>query len=440
MKRFFTVCFLISATSYVFAQAPQAKVTFEEYISKAAVPREVIAGFLRGPAWVQFDPEIGYTLRNSLVPWGMNRSVTIETTQPNGARTTPVYANRKARINTYGDSFTECAQVSDGETWQEYLAGHLGEPIRNFGVGGYGVYQAYRRMLREERTDHRAQYLILTICCDDPTRSLLRDRVLFLPWWDSQGGRMFHSVPWSNLEIDLKSGRFVEREQLLATPESLYQLTDSRWIASHFRDDLALQLSAYADGSVSDIDLKEVIQLARLLDFRFDRSLSVTEMSGKEKDDRQPMTPMQRQVGALLNRYGQRATIYILDKARDFADQNHAHLLVVLNFTTDFEKKVVRDDQEILDYLVKKKFDYVDINQAFRDEFQKAKTTMSFADYMKQYMVDGEGHLNPWGNHFVAYTLKDKVVSMLDPKPTPYQPQNAKTVNWDAYLRGGGYR
>jgi hypothetical protein len=38
--------------------------------------------------------------------------------------------------------YSDCHQVSDCETWQEYLAGHLGEPIRNFGMGGYGVYQA----------------------------------------------------------------------------------------------------------------------------------------------------------------------------------------------------------------------------------------------------------------------------------------------------------
>jgi hypothetical protein len=51
------------------------------------------------------------------------------------------------RINTYGNSFTQCHQVSDGETWQEYLAAPLGEPIRNFGVGGHGVFQAYRSTL-----------------------------------------------------------------------------------------------------------------------------------------------------------------------------------------------------------------------------------------------------------------------------------------------------
>jgi hypothetical protein len=51
-----------------------------------------------------------------------------------------MYADKKCRINTYGDSFTQCHQVSDGETWQEYLAAHLGEPVRNFGMGGYGAY------------------------------------------------------------------------------------------------------------------------------------------------------------------------------------------------------------------------------------------------------------------------------------------------------------
>ena len=30
------------------------------------------------------------------------------------------------------------------------MAATLGEPVRNFGVGGFSVYQAYRRMLREE--------------------------------------------------------------------------------------------------------------------------------------------------------------------------------------------------------------------------------------------------------------------------------------------------
>ena len=60
------------------------------------------------------------------------------------------YSDEECRIASYGDSFTQCHQVSDGETWQETLAAHIGEPIRNFGVGGYGVYQAYLRLRRTE--------------------------------------------------------------------------------------------------------------------------------------------------------------------------------------------------------------------------------------------------------------------------------------------------
>jgi len=92
------------------------------------------------------------------------------------ARTQLSYAGRKCRINTYGDSFTLCHQVSDGETWQEYLAAHLGEPVRNFGMGGYGAHQASRRMVREEHTDHNAERLIFYIWGDDHIRSLLRCR------------------------------------------------------------------------------------------------------------------------------------------------------------------------------------------------------------------------------------------------------------------------
>ena len=125
--------------------------------------------------------------------------------------------NKPCRINTYGDSFTQCHQVSDSETWQEYLAGHLGEPIRNFGMGGFGVYQAYRRMIREEQTDHGAKYLIFYIWGDDHVRSLLRCRhAAIYPWWNDDGGRAFHNNFWANIEMNLKTGRLEEHENLPA--------------------------------------------------------------------------------------------------------------------------------------------------------------------------------------------------------------------------------
>jgi hypothetical protein len=117
---------------------------------------------------------------------------------PPRCRRSKAYAGRKPRINAYGKSFTECNQVSDGETWQEYLAGHFGEPIGNFGVGGYGVYQAYRRMLRVERTADGAQYVIFYVWGDDPARSIMRCRWGQIYPWHGQfqrEQRLFNGNP-----------------------------------------------------------------------------------------------------------------------------------------------------------------------------------------------------------------------------------------------------
>jgi hypothetical protein len=350
---------------------------------------------------------------------GIDHSATIETVQTNGARTSFMYTGRKTRINTYGDSFTECHQVSDGETWQEYLAAHLGEPISNFGVGGYGAYQAYRWMIREEKTYHGAEFLIFYICCDDPTRSLLRSRhAEIYPFWDDQGGRLFHNNFWVNVELDLETGRFIEKENLLPTAESLYHMTEPQWMVEHLKDDLALQLAAYTQGRIRDLDREQISKLAAWLDFPFDWSL-------------------QSQAGALLNRYSQRATLFILDKARAFARENRKKLLVVLNMTTSIEQRGTRDDQEILDYLVKEKLDYFDMIEVHRRDFRKSN--LSYREYMKQYLVDGIGHYSPQGNHFFAYSIKDKVVEWLDPKPIPYQQPDAQIINFKGYLQGGSY-
>jgi len=117
-------------------------ISYEQYLRASAVPKRVIDVFLAQsePTWARFDPEVGYRLGSSLPHDGLDGSWTLSSCQANGARTARQYTERPCRINTYGNSFTQCHQVSDGETWQEYLAAHLGEPVRNFGMGGYGVY------------------------------------------------------------------------------------------------------------------------------------------------------------------------------------------------------------------------------------------------------------------------------------------------------------
>jgi hypothetical protein len=407
----------------------EGKPTFEQYIRGCVVSREVIDGFLKGPSWAKFDSELGYVQRDYLRHEGMDNSAAIYTFKPNGARTSFLYANRKPRINTYGDSFTEGEQVNDGETWQEYLAGHLGEPIGNYGIGSYGVYQAYRRMIREEKSAHGAEYLILYIWGDDPTRSLMRCRYCSIyPWFKQfsqyEGGRGFHANFWPNVEMDLRTGGFVERENPQPTPQSLYHMTEPAWMVEHLKGDLALQLIAYSEGSIRDLDRKRIDNLSTWLDFPFDWSLeSRTDRLPNPDASGPPVTRMQAQAAALLNRYAQRGTVFVLDKARAFANQNRKKLLIVLfdpyGAMNQMKLGMPRNDQETVDYLAKEKMDYFDMNEVHLRDFKKYN--LSWNEYLEQYFISISpgilGHYNPHGNHFFAYSIKRKVVDWLSPRP-----------------------
>lgn len=157
-----------------------------QFLRESAVEKAVIDTFLNPhkPGWAQFDPELGYVLGSDMTWGGIDGSRPIYSVGANGARRLAMYPGVPARIHTYGDSFTECQQVSDHETWQEYLGAHFAEPVRNFGMGGYGLFQAYRRMVRTEVTADGAEYVLLYIWGDDHVRSLLRCRYpLIQRWW-----------------------------------------------------------------------------------------------------------------------------------------------------------------------------------------------------------------------------------------------------------------
>jgi len=419
-RRSALVTLLVMAGAWPLLAAEESdKPTFEQYLRESAVAKEVINRFLLGPSWAQYDPELGYILSNYLPADGMDKSTTISTVQANGARTSFVYAGKPCRINTYGNSFTQCHQVSDGETWQEYLAGHLGEPVRNFGMGGYGVYQAYRRMVREECTDQGAEYIIFYIWGDDHVRSLLRCRhAIIFRWWNHQGGRAFHNNFWPNIEMDLQTGQFVEKENLLPTRESLYQMTDPQRMVELLKDDLALQLFAFKLGLIRDVDRQPINQLATRLDFAIDWNQDAT---------------LRTQADQLLDRYALRATRFVLDRAQEFALQHNKKLLVILfdpyRAMADMQRGKARYDQEIVEYLQAGNYNYFDMNEVHLRDFQNYK--LPYGDYLKLYFI---GHYNPRGNHFFAYALKDTVVNWLDPKPITYRNPDPQSVDFQGYL------
>jgi len=418
-----TAFFLIAAASLAFGQTTDRKKSFADYITEGVPTKKDIDVFLNDISWAQFDPDVGYILSNYMPHDGMDGSSTISTVQPNGARTSFMYTNKPCRINTYGNSFTQCHQVSDGETWQEYLAAHLGEPIRNFGMGGFGVYQAYRRMLREEKTNYSAKYIILYIWGDDHIRSLLKSRYILTRQWNQQTnraegpGKMFHGNFWSHIEIDLQTGKLLEMDSLLPTPQSLYKMTDPDWMYENLRDDLALQMYLYKNGQIKDIPIQPLKTLSKHL---------------KCPADLSPQN-LRSSVAQLLDKYSFEATKYILNKAREFTFANNKKLMVIIfnpSLTRDLLNKApTRYDQEIVDFLNENNFNYIDMNLLHVEDFKSFNLTVD--DYFNRYFI---GHYSPVGNHFFAYSIKDRIIKWLDPKPITYQDTEHKMINFKAYL------
>ena len=415
-------CWILPAARPAAAQ-PQPP-TFESYLRKSVVDRKTLDVFLDPEelSWAKFDPVTGYRLGNYMPRDGIDGASTVSTSRRDGARTAHAYAGRPCRINTYGDSFTLCHQVSDGETWQEYLAAHLGEPIRNFGMGGFGVYQAYRRMIREEKTDHGAEYLIFYVWGDDHVRSLLRCRhAAIYPWWNDDGGRAFHNNFWANVEMNLETGRLEEHDNLLPTPQSVYKMSDPDWTVAALKDDLALNMMLYANGTVSDVDTKAVRKLAAHLGF-----------DAPGLDDPRPQPALVRQ---LLDRYSLAATNWILAKAREFAAGNGKKLLVVLfdpgRVMRPLAEGKPRYDQPVVDFLRENHFRTFDMNLVHVEDF-RSNFKVPFEQYLKRYFI---GHYNPAGNHFFAYSIKGTVVEWLEPKPITYQQGNQRFDQFGPYLQ-----
>ncbi|MCX7803732.1 MAG: hypothetical protein N3A38_00950 [Planctomycetota bacterium] len=362
--------------------------SLREYLESCALSPKA-AELFRNPdriAGTVFDSELGYLPAKVVGRDGVDGCRVFYSFEQDGARRIVNYRQLPCRINTYGDSFTQCNQVSDGETWQEILAAHFGEPIRNYGVGGYGVYQAYLRMKRVESGSSGAPYVILNIYDDDHFRSLMACRWLHLSWRfraahrDNPG---FHAMPWAHIRFDPRSASWVERPNPFATPESLCRLSDPAFVYETFRDDQIVKL----DRGVEDEEMQRL-----------------AEHFGPED---------------LYRNYALASTAHIVERAREFARARGKKLMIVLTYSSSAVRQAIagapRPDQWLVDKLACMGLPIVDVLRKHVEDFQAFR--LSPDEYLKRYYI---GHYSPAGNRFLAFAIKDAVVAWLTPRPPAY--------------------
>jgi hypothetical protein len=329
----------------------------------------------------KYDPELGYLHVDRDFAEGLDRAVCRYRYGPDDARLVIASAGEPCRINTYGNSFTSCEQVSDGETWQEVLARHLGEPVRNYGIGGYSVYQAYLRMLREERRAP-APYVIFNIFDDDHVRNLLG-------WQRFKFGvnRKSFNPTVPHVAVDLAAGTIAERRNPCPAAEDVHGLCDLDRAFALFKDDLLLH---------------------NRIEWALRKAAGETPPP-RDYDDRR------------LMRHGIFATTQIVERVERFAQAEGKRVLYVLSYGAytikQFVETGVRFDQVLVDYLDEAKLPYVDLMAAHAADVGRYQGTADEA--LARHFI---GHYNPQGNVFCAFTIKDALVAALDPKPPAYAP------------------
>ncbi|GAB3750994.1 SGNH/GDSL hydrolase family protein [Microlunatus parietis] len=381
------------------------------FLAAATLERRDLDRFLDTgePNWARFDAELGYVPNDSRVVDGHGGATSTYRYGELGERLVINYSDRPCRINSFGDSFTQCHQVSDGETWQEYLAANLGEPIRNFGVGGYGVYQAALRLRRVQPTNIGTEYVILNIFLDDHYRNLDAYRLLRVgsDWWREQRELpvgMFHANPWRHVRFD-PSGGLAEQPNPCPTSESLYDLCDTDFLIETFGADPVVQLLV-AEQTGDFAFVREHAELAHSLGVEFDTTTGAAMAASARR---------------LYTACAFRSSIEIIESVRSELASRDQQLLILLSYpagaVADACAGLPRADQDFVRRLDDLGIDYVDGLAAHQRDFEAFSLTPT--DYVDRYYC---GHYTPAGNHFFAMNVaKSAMIDWLDPRPPAYR-------------------
>jgi len=375
------------------------------------------------PAILEFDAELGYLHRNHCMKDGMDGAITAGTYHPRGKHRRMInYADQPCRINTYGDSYTQCAQVSDGETWQEILAANFREPVRNFGVGGYGVYQACRRAMRmEAKKDFAAEYIVLNIWDDDYMRNIDAARWVRVAWMcrDLPRGRKdgypVHGFPWMHVRYDLGKGEWVERPGMCRKVTDLRKLVGRDNYYNAFKDDPVAQLYCLREGGEAPVEESE--KLAEALGVK----VNLRSLKTRRADARR-----------LHIAYGIRSTMFVVDKFRAWCRANNRKFMIMLSYDVPtvqaYVRKGKRFDAEFVDFLDREKYLYIDTLPTIGREAKSFKGTVEqFCEklYVERAGAQVFGHYNPYGNMVFAMAMRKALIDWLDPKPPAYRTPGA---------------
>jgi hypothetical protein len=395
----------------------------KEFLNGLLYRRSEIDDWLSGRSFPfsRYDPDLGFLHRDRRCRDGIGGSESTYTyDRRTGARRTINHAEEPCRINTYGDSYTSCEQGNDGETWQEVLAARLGEPIRNFGVGSYSVYQTYLRMKREEASVP-AEYVIINIYDDDLFRNLVGWQRIRVRWWGTQ----HPGPPQPYVKANPATKEFTEFRNPCREPEDLYDFCDLDRVYERFRDDFLVRIMLAKTNAQHGTPAESYRDIEELAE---EYGVRTTIRTSKK---------LLEIANLLYARSAVYASMRVVEKIGEFASSQGKEVLYVASYSTssvgdrispghgpkvpEMRRPGNSFQESFVRFMLKKGGRYVDLMDAHLKDFSTRKVGVT--GYLGEYYVvpkECTTHYSPLGNRFTAFAVKDRLVEMLDPKPPSY--------------------
>ena len=95
-----------------------------------------------------YDKDLGWDRKSNTKGSELSNKKTFFKINNNGSR--GINKFRKNKISVFGDLCAFCRYVNDNETWQFHLSNKYKFNVLNFGVGNYGLDQAFLKYLKRK--------------------------------------------------------------------------------------------------------------------------------------------------------------------------------------------------------------------------------------------------------------------------------------------------
>ena len=346
--------------------------------------RQGLDGLQPNRGWL-YEAELGWVHADAMHPADGEGGVdTFYRYEDDGARMALNCRDRPREIHTYGNSFTHGDQVNDGETWQEFLAAAINKPVRNYGVGGYSVYQAYRRMCKVHHEGKQiASHIIFNIFDDDHFRNLDAWRSIRTAAPSCCGFTQPH------LRVSPDNHTVKEVENPLPTQQDVVKLCDADYVTKAFADDPILKVILDA--------INEQLNDANPDDQR------------KTPSDVSQIEPAylqgaREQIARRLEKPALLATRYVVEMIERFVEETNKRLMFVLSF--DVASMIGELNgragyyQPFVEWLKQRAHPVIDMREAFKTDL--ANSRLNVEAHLAQYYTC---HHTASGNFLTARTI-----------------------------------